>query len=60
MAVQISLIHKYIDDQNSIKPIPFEWIPKAVSYLSALESALFNDEEYSISFSEVQHQWKNG
>ena len=57
--IQISIIHRYIDDQNSKKPIPFEWIPKAVSYLSALESALFNEEEYSTSFSEIQNQLKN-
>jgi hypothetical protein len=43
--VQIRLIHRYIDDQNSKKPIPFEWISKEVSYLSVLESALFYEEE---------------
>jgi hypothetical protein len=57
--VQISLILRYITNQNSIKPIPFEWIPKAVVYLSAIESALFNEEAYSTSFSEIQYQWKN-
>ncbi len=56
--VQTRLIMDFIARQNDpVKPRPFEWIPKAVLYLSALESAFFCENEYTTSFSEVCNQW---
>ncbi|NQT60969.1 MAG: hypothetical protein HQ557_18530 [Bacteroidetes bacterium] len=58
--VQSLLIKKYIKNIHSNdKKIPFEWIPKAVLYLSALELVLVRGIEYSTSFFEIQYCWND-
>lgn len=55
--IQIKLIKKYIiNTKSDEKQIPFEWIPKAVLYLAALELVVVKKTEYSTSFSEIQNQ----
>ena len=56
LTVQSNLIKKYIANTNG-KEIPFEWIPKAVLYLSAIELVLEKKVEYSTSFTKNQECW---
>ena len=58
--VQTVLLTKYINNIDSINnKIPFEWIPKAILYLAALELEFRRKAEYTISFSEIQNQWND-
>ena len=54
------LINEYIIKSKSIKnQIPFEWIPKAVLYLAALELVIVKKAEFTTSFSEIQRLWNS-
>ena len=60
ISVQSSLIRNYIENTNSNeKGIPFEWVPKAILYLSAIELVLAKDVDYSTSFTEIQDSWND-
>lgn len=57
--VQIKIIKNYIKQINAkTKPVPFEWIPKAVFYLSAIELASECKTKYLTSLSEIESQLK--
>ncbi len=58
--VQTTLLKKYINNLDSINnKSPFEWIPKAILYLAALELELIKKAEYTTSFSEIQNEWND-
>jgi hypothetical protein len=57
--VQSLLIESYIERLNaSENKIPFEWIPKAVLYLSAVEAVIVKNCDFTTSFSEIENNWK--
>jgi hypothetical protein len=59
LKVQTKLIQNYINRYNSDNPVPFEWIPKAILYISAVELVLKYKSEYTTSFSEIEKQFKD-
>ncbi len=58
--IQIKLLQEYIKNTNSdYIQIPFEWIPKTILYLTAIELVVVKKTEYLTSFSKIQNQWNS-